>query len=393
MVELEFSMMTRGPDTLGIVQAALKPFEAKNHIQVHVNLQTWESSWTDLVKAALYGHGPDVSEIGSTWVGNLMVMNALRPFGAADIAALGSPESFFASVWRSGQAGSDIQWAIPWLVDTRVIYYRRDLLRKAGVDATTAFDTPALMTQALERLRGSGVEMPWVMLTNLTLVTLHNLASWVWNAGGDFLSADGKSVLFDRPEAMAGMAAYFGLYRYFASKAANLGTEATDLMFQEGRVAATLSGPWAWMRRLADPEMTANTGLTLPCIPFIGGSHLVVWQHAHQSTAALELIQYLTSPAVQVKLWPGCGLFPARADVSNMAPFGEAPLKQLADRLREAGRAFPSFSMWGLVEDKLKVVLHKIWGDILAVPEPDVEAILHRHIDPLAQRLNTTLGR
>ena len=393
MVELEFSMMTRGPDTLGIVQAALKPFEVKNHVKVHVNLLTWEASWTELVKAALYGHGPDVSEIGSTWVGNLVVMNALRPFGAADITTIGNPESFLASIWQSGQAGTTTQWAIPWMVDTRVIYYRRDLLQKIGVDGSTVFDFPASMTQALDRLRDIGVEIPWVTLTNLNLVTLHTLASWVWNAGGDFMSPDGKIILFNRPEAIAGMKDYFGLYRYFASQAPNLATEATDILFQQGRAAVTLSGPWTWMRRSADPELNANTGLVLPRIPFIGGSHLVVWQHSHQSMAVLDLIRYLTSQAVQVMLWPGCGLLSARADVSNMVPFGEAPLKQLSDRLKLAGRAFPSLSMWGLVEDKLKTALHAIWTDILAGPEPDVEAIIHQHIDPLAQRLNTTLGR
>lgn len=393
MTELEFSLMARGADTLAVVEAALKPFETKHHVQVHVTLQTWETGWTELVKGALYGHGADVSEVGSTWVVNLVAMNALRPFAAAEIAALGSPHSFFASTWRSGQAGGETtQWAIPWLVDTRLIYYRRNELQQAGIDTATAFDSPAAIAQTLGRLRAAGSERPWSVPTDLTGVTLHNAASWIWALGGDLMSADGKSLLLDQPETLAGVRAYFDLYRYLASPTPDFSNDGCDRMFREGRVPVTVSGPFAWMKSFAASEKTALS-LALPRIPFIGGSHLVTWQYSHQRAAAMDLVSYLTSPAVQAQLCQHFGIFPARTDVWNTPPFSEASLRPLAERLKQAGRAFPPFSMWGLIEDKLKVALHDIWTEVLAAPEPDIEAILHRHIDPLAQRLSAALGR
>ena len=48
-------------------------------------------------------------------------------------------------------------WAAPWLADTRIICYRRDLFEQAGVDAATAFQSPAQLENALQRLRDHGV--------------------------------------------------------------------------------------------------------------------------------------------------------------------------------------------------------------------------------------------
>lgn len=59
------------------------------HIHIRLRRLAWDTAWSDLVKVALYGDGPDVSEIGSTWLGDLGAMNALRLFDKADITMFG----------------------------------------------------------------------------------------------------------------------------------------------------------------------------------------------------------------------------------------------------------------------------------------------------------------
>ncbi len=176
-----------------------------------------------MVKTALYGHGPDVSEIGSTWIGNLIAMNALRPFDLPELYKLGGEKVFLPASWQSGQVPDEaIVYAIPWLADTRLIYYHRSALEKAGLDAGTAFDSPAQLSATLQRLQDSGCA-PWVMCTATPRRLLQEAASWVWSAGGDFVSADGKRILFDQPEALAGLKAYFELGRYLTPRGAPLG--------------------------------------------------------------------------------------------------------------------------------------------------------------------------
>jgi hypothetical protein len=61
-------------------------------------------------------------------------------------------------------------------------------------------------------------------------------------------------------------------------------------------------------------------------------------------------------------------------------------------RALKTGRTFPQISLWGLIEEKLAFALDKIWEEMLAESHPDIDAILNKHLDPLAQRLELTLS-
>ena len=53
-----------------------------------------------------------------------------------ELNVLGGSAAFLPSSWQSSIVlGEKEVCAVPWLADTRLIYYRRDLLDKAGVDA------------------------------------------------------------------------------------------------------------------------------------------------------------------------------------------------------------------------------------------------------------------
>ena len=121
--EVELSIMADSP---AAIRPLLNQFEAEHGVRVRLRLLAWDTAWSDLVKVALYGDGPDVSEIGSTWLGDLVAMNALRPFGEAEIAALGRPGAFLPSAWQGGRlAGQTQTWAIPWLAGARLVFWRR----------------------------------------------------------------------------------------------------------------------------------------------------------------------------------------------------------------------------------------------------------------------------
>src|SRR3989304_9002660 len=92
--ELKFSRMAHGQDSIDALQSILTQFEAEKHIHVNLQPMSWEAGWAELVKFALHGNGPDVSEIGSTWVGSLAALNALRPFNVREIATVGGRYAF-----------------------------------------------------------------------------------------------------------------------------------------------------------------------------------------------------------------------------------------------------------------------------------------------------------
>ena len=398
MVEIELSIMARSLHPIPDIEPSLEQFEAETNAHVNLTVLEWDTAWSEVLKTALYRHGPDISEMGSTWVSSLVGMNSLRPFSIEELTALGGPGNFIPSLWDSGKlAGEKRVWAIPWLGYTRVIYYRRDLLEKAGIDEKTAFQTHAQLVKTLTRLQEMGGCTPWGVPTHQSQDSLHNLASWVWNAGGDFISGDGRKILFHKEKAIAGMKAYFDLYRFLNKE--DIDPENPETGFRQGKTAVIAGEPQLWPNQvLHSPDVAPEVPIyiaaaPIPGVPFVGSSHLVVWKHTRNERITLQLIKHLTGLKTQLAYTPISGLLPVRQEVLDAPPYSEQPIFQVLSQSLKSGHTFQSIPLWGLVENKLNLILDRVWEDIFASENPDIEGILHKRLDPLAQQLELTLSQ
>ena len=129
---------------IGDAQALnLSEFKVDPRVYVRHRYLDWSSALTELMDFAIESQGPDISQIASSWLGSLTGLIALRMFRAAEIESLGGMDAFLSSAWESSTLlGVEDIYAIPWLTDVNVIAFRRDLLAKAKVDETTAFEIP-----------------------------------------------------------------------------------------------------------------------------------------------------------------------------------------------------------------------------------------------------------
>jgi multiple sugar transport system substrate-binding protein len=395
---LELSIMNHGPRFIEEVRALLSQYEQDTHTEVNLRVLEWRDAWAELVRVALYSDGPHVSEIGNTWLSEFVSMNALRPFVGMEVARLGGSQQFLPSAWHSVMPATTskaaaMAWAVPWLADMRLIHYRQDLFEQAGLDARTAFRAPQSLLAACAQLQAAGVANPVVLPSRQSRMTLHNLAAWVWGSGGDFTSPDGKKVVFVTEQAKAGVYAYFDLARYMPPALRHYDEYQSDAAYLSGQAAITISGPWLHLSPDASSEAAAQMRQALPPgTPYIGGSHLVVWKHARHVESALTLIQYLNSVDAQARLVQTSGLFPTRPDVLAREPFQSDPFYQMAGGGLQAGRAFPTFALWGLVESKLAEAFTAIWDDILTDPAVDIHTVIDEQLNETAQRLNSTLS-
>ncbi len=396
MVELELSVMDSQDNTINALRQALSAFETEYRIQVNLRVLPWDTAWSELVRVALYKSGPDVSEVGTTWIDSFVSMNALRQFEPRELNSFGGAAAFLPSSWRSGVLLGQAQvWAVPWLADTRLIYYRRDLLHQAGIDPHTAFASLNHLTQTLQRLQDHGVAIPLTIPTAHPHTILHMLAPWVWQAGGHFTSPEGKRVLFNEPPARAGIEAYFNLRRYLTPPTYHLTDTQTCALFQQGQAAVIISGHWLLNNIQVDssPEVAQNLGTAIiPGIPYVGGSNLVMWQHSRQTKAAITLIRYLTSHEAQTQVIAQNGRLPARLDVLANPPFTTDPHYQVIGESLKTGRSFQATYMWGLIEDKFANALVKIWTVLLSNPALNTDEVIAQYLNPLAKELNQNLA-
>lgn len=394
MIEIDFSHMSdiQRPDAW---KAALAGLLESDGVQVRDSVYSWWTAWSDLVRVALYGIGPDVSEIGSTWLGDLSAMNKLHQFTAEELGELAGPGVFQKPAWMCCRVSLDRQvLAVPWLMDTRLVFYRRDLLLKAGVDETSAFESYDGLVDTIHRLGNYGVPIPFAMTFAPGMVALQTLASFVWQAGGDFISPDGKTFLLNQPRARQGMLQYFELGRLVSPGLHDLLSAGTpEKLYYDEQAAIIVHGPWFWRENGLPPALRERTGMAFPPgVPFVGGSNLVVWKHTTHLDESLALVRALASQPLQRLILETSSSLPARLDVlTELEAQGDRFFRILNQGFRR-GRSFQLFNLWGLVEERLCKVIGPVWRDVLAQPGARIESILDQHINPLARQLDLVLG-
>src|SRR5690349_19676083 len=130
-MELNFLTIADAPEDLQPLRRLLGSFEREQQIQLSYRRVGWERAWQALLMDAMEGKGPHVSQIGSTWVATMAMLDALRVFNAEDVSAIGGADRFLPAAWESVKfANRPEVWAIPWSIYTFVLYYRRDILEK-----------------------------------------------------------------------------------------------------------------------------------------------------------------------------------------------------------------------------------------------------------------------
>lgn len=395
MKEISISLMHHNDRSHEIIQPVLDAFEKEFHIHVNLSILNWSTGYTELTREAIYGRGPDISEIGSTWVSSLTSMNSLRPFTPRDVMQMGQPEAFIPAAWQTCLLKDDARvWAIPYTGNIYLINYRKDLFQKAGIDPLSAFQSHAKIEETVRQLAQSGVPMP-IVLPEDRYALLHAMTSWIWEQGGDFCTSDGKQVLFGQPESILAIRAYFGLLRSIAPATLPLASSrprSIELFCNAETALHFYDLTIKFLQPEMLPEVRENLGvLPFPKPYFMGGTNLVIWQHSPRVEAAVALVQYLTSSTPMAQVAVPYGMLPPRLSVMKTPEFLSDPfLKNLGD-VTTGGRSYPSVKAWGMIEKRFVDALFDIRTIILADPWANIDELIQKRIVPLADRLNVGL--
>ncbi len=398
MSEIEFSINNSSENPAEAIQPLLATFREQNRANVSVVVYDWANAWTEFMNISLYGHGPVISQTGNSWMGSLIARNSLRVFKDREVAELGGRQNFLPESWQSClDFDNKSMVAVPWHLDTYLVYYRRDLLEKAGINEATAFLTAENFHSTLQKLQENGVNHPFAVPTNTSRSNIHVAASWIWGHGGDFTDREGTRVLLSQPETRKGLKMYFDLFRFMPPEAKQLNDPDCWRLFLDGKIAVTMRNPellFRLKRHDFPTTFSKNVGVAvMPGVPLLGGSNLIVWNHirSQQEPDVIELIKFLTSTDAELALFEATGLIPA-----NLAALEHIPPDSIfapAIQSVKKGRSFPRIRMWGLIEDKLVIAMSQIWNALLDTSNPDVNQITAYHLDPIETRLNITLSQ
>lgn len=189
--------------------------------------------------------------------------------------------------------------SLPWWMEVPVLYYRPDLLRKAGLEADSLASWSSLreVCRALSRRLPASV-FPIANGNPRESVSLADVAPAVWSRGGDFFSRDGSRSVFHREEAYHGIRSYLELLEHGWMPLLGKSGLVPPTLF-EGGAALQFCGRLPRGKGGGGPRLAA-----LPCpkgeraqAGVLVGHHLALLRGAGLTQEALGLLKFLTRPA------------------------------------------------------------------------------------------------
>lgn len=323
-------------------------------VEVNVTPIDWEVAHQKLLTSVAGNQTPDVSLMGTTWMGEFAEMGAI-----AETPESFSEDQFFANSWNTTEF-EGTSYGVPWYIDTRALYYRTDIAKKAGFDGPPAtWDELKQMAAAMQSKGGSKYG---VYLSNFNW---QELLPFVWQNGGEVLSEDGQFT-FDSPEVVEAIEYEKSFFEEGLTPESVPEGFDVHQPFVDGEIPMFFSGPWS-VAAIQDlggkdiegkwsvapmPEQDSGTS-------FVGGGDLVVFNQSDNQETAWTFIDYLSQPEVQSRFYELTGDLPAVEDAWELGQLENDEDRQVFEAQMEDAQVPPVVPKWEEVAAAIAEELEK----------------------------------
>ena len=324
-------------------------------VKVSVTPVDWGQAVAKLQTAIAGGTTPDVSQMGTDMMGQFGATGAFETV-PADI----DKSAYFESAWNTNIVDGAVV-GVPWYVETRLLYYRKDIAEKAGISAPPAtWDELKTMAKAMQEKGGAKYGI------SLGTKNWQEYFPFLWSNGGNVVDDTGKPVL-NSPEAVEALTFYNSFFNEgLTPKSVPEGFDITPA-FVTGDYPMFFSGPWhlslikeAGGADFADKWAIAPMPKKTTATSFVGGSNVVVYKNSKNKDAAWAFVKFLSDPKTQALWYTTVTDLPAvQAAWDDPALAADPNVKFFGDQLKDT-KAQPASASWSEVSSAINDTLEKM---------------------------------
>jgi multiple sugar transport system substrate-binding protein len=351
----------------GEVVAQLLPEFERAHPGVHVDVQQipLTAAHEKLLTAFAGDALPDVAQIGNTWIPEFAALGALEPLQAnVDRSSVVRQADYFPGIWDTNLIDGTL-YGVPWYVDTRLLFYRTDLLAGAGFDhPPRSWDEWRDAMAAIKQQAG-----PDKYAVFLPLNEFEPLLGLALQQSDPLLREGGRYGNFESAGFRRALAFYVEMFRSgWAPPMSN--TEISNVWdeFARGYFAFYITGPWnigEFKRRLsADMQGKWNTaplpGPDGPGAGAAGGSSLAVFHSSTNKQLAWELAEFFSSVPMQQRFYELTGDLPARRSAWDDPVLAREGYAQAFRDQLERAKPTPKVPEWERIAQEMQLMADRV---------------------------------
>lgn len=381
-----------------VVGELIADFE-RTHPGIRVDLQKlpWTAAHEKLLTAFAGDALPDLCQLGNTWLPEFAALGALEPLDAYVAASsIVDAEDYFPGIWDTNVVDERLL-GVPWYVDTRLLFYRHDLLAAAGFDAPPrTWDEWRRALAAIKRNAGAD---KYAIL--LPLDEFEPLLQLAIQQSDPLLAEHGTRGNFRSAGFRRALAFYVEMFRETWAPPMS-DTQIANVWFELGRGFYTfyISGPWnivEFKKRLPPEVVRELRTAPLPGpegagVGVGGGTSLVLFAQSRRKAAAWQLVEYLSRREAQLRLHALTGDLPPRRSAWTDPQLADDDLAHAFREQLEHVRPAPKVPEWERIANTMQLTAERIvrgglpFEQGLAELDAQVDAILEKRRWMLARQ-------
>jgi multiple sugar transport system substrate-binding protein len=368
-----------------IIAPIIEEFEAANPgIDVEMQQLTWQNGFEKIVAAVSSGTQPDLCELGSTWVPRFAADGVLGDI-TADVTDLKEDYLF----WESCTLEERI-YGIPWVAGTRVLFYNKELFRRAGLDPGAPPETWNELIECVEKINALGKDVyGFGMNAGERYILYKKFMPFAWGNGGGILSEGLSRSTFSSSENLAALRFYCSLREFSLMEKQDV----LDMAFKQGKLGVQISGGWNLRTIPADvpelefgvtvvPKPTSDSGFHAS---FAGSEVLVTFVKSKHREEALKLARFLISKSNVLSLCRSAkSVQPALKGAENDPYYTSHPMERVF--VVQLGTAVPPppHPRWVEIEEAINTAIEEAIYEVKSPRDALTEA--DRKIDEVVSR-------